>query len=122
VPLQGLGRVDSHVVLQTANGWFLADLDRMDFSEPAAGGVLIQQLAPGVLPQVIHRGIPAQESWLTWERLLLDLHSGRVLGPVGVLIVDAIGVVLAMLAMSGLAMWLLHRRRRHSSHGRDNAN
>jgi hypothetical protein len=112
VPLRGVGLVDGDVFLQTADSWFLADLDRMDFSEPAPGGVLIQQLAPGVLPQAIRRDIPAQESWLTWERLLLDLHSGRVIGPIGVLIVDAIGVVLAVLAMSGLAMWWLHRRRR----------
>ena len=102
VPVLGVGRVEADAVLQTGAGWWLADLDSIDFSEPAPAGVL---------PQVIRDDIPAQESWLSWERLLLDLHSGRLVGPLGVLLVDLIGVVLAILAMSGLAMWWLHRRR-----------
>jgi len=112
VPVLGVGLVEADAVLQTSAGWWLADLDSIDFSEPAAAGALIQQHAPGVLPDVIRDDIPAQESWLSWERLLLDLHSGRVAGPLGVLLVDLVGVVLAILAMSGLAMWWLHRRRR----------
>jgi hypothetical protein len=112
VPLLGVGVAETDVALQTGAGWWLADLDAIDFSRAAPPGALIQQHAPGVLPDVIRDDIPAQESWLSWERLLLDLHSGRVMGPVGVLLVDLIGVVLATLATSGLAMWWLHRRRR----------
>ena len=111
VPVLGVGRVEAGVALQTSAGWWLADLDTLDFSQPAPGGALIQQHAPGLLPDLVRDDIPAQESWLSWERLLLDLHSGRVVGPVGVLLVDLIGVVLATLAMSGLAMWWLQRRR-----------
>ncbi len=114
VPLLGVGVVETHVALQTGAGWWLADLDTIDFSQAAPAGALIQQHAPGALPDVIRDDIPAQESWLSWERLLLDLHSGRVVGPVGVLLVDFIGVALATLATSGLAMWWLHRRRRRS--------
>jgi hypothetical protein len=113
VPVLGVGLVESDVSLQTSAGWWLADLDSIDFSEPAPSGALIAQHAPGVLPDAIRDDIPAQESWLSYERLLLDLHSGRVVGPVGVWIVDFIGAVLATLAISGLAMWWLHRRRRH---------
>ena len=46
---------------------------------------------------------------LTLERVLLDLHSGRVLGSAGVLLVDAAAILFLLLAISGL--WLWSRRR-----------
>ena len=46
---------------------------------------------------------------LNMERLLLDLHSGRVFGSVGVLLVDLVSVVVALLLLSGAAMWYVRR-------------
>lgn len=113
VPLQAIGLIGPKVAVQTSGSWRLADLDRMDFSARApAGEVVIRQLFSDRLPDSIREKIPAQDQWLTWERLLLDLHSGRVLGTGGVLLVDAVGVLLGSLAMSGTAMWWLHRRRK----------
>jgi hypothetical protein len=112
VPLQAVGLIDSRLVLQAAGTWWLADLDLMDFSHRApAAGTVIQQLVPDQLPEGIRANIPAPEQWLSWERLLLDVHSGRVFGRIGVLWVDGVGVLLAGLALSGIAMWWLHRRR-----------
>jgi hypothetical protein len=112
VPLQGLGLVENTVVVRAGENWRLADLEMMDFDEYAAGGALIQQVAAGSLPETVRQQVPGAGQWLTWERVLLDLHSGRVLGRAGVWLVDIVGVLLASLAMSGLAMWWLHRRRR----------
>lgn len=117
-PLTGIGTIDSQVVLQADESWWQADLDLMDFDSRAPGGAAILQLAAGQLPQVLREMIPAPEQWLSWERLLLDVHSGRVLGRVGVLWVDAVGVLLGSLAMSGVAMWWLHRKRRRGHSGR----
>ena len=111
-PLQGLGLVENTVVLRVSESWRLADLELMDFDEYAEGGALVQQVAAGLLPETVRQQVPALGQWLTWERVLLDLHSGRVLGRAGVWLVDIIGVFLASLAMSGLAMWWLHRMRR----------
>lgn len=47
---------------------------------------------------------------LTWERLLLDLHSGRLFGFIGVLLVDLAGVLMLMLALTGL--WSVMTRKR----------
>jgi hypothetical protein len=66
---------------------------------------------PDTLPADIRAQIPAPERWLSWERLLLDLHSGRLFGQAGVWIVDAVGVLLITLASSGTLMWWFHRRR-----------
>lgn len=46
---------------------------------------------------------------LPLERVLLDLHSGRILGEAGVWLVDAAAVLFLLLAASGL--WLWGRRR-----------
>ena len=113
VPLQAVGLIESQIVVQAGGIWWLADLDLMDFSHRApAGGAVIRQLVPDQLPDAMRAKIPVPDQWLSWERLLLDLHSGRIFGRVGVVWVDGVGVLLAGLAMSGIAMWWLHRRRR----------
>ncbi|MFC1578958.1 PepSY domain-containing protein [Pseudomonadota bacterium] len=112
VPVTGIGATATGVVLQSRGNWWLADLDGMAFDEPAPGGAAVRQRAPGTLPVNLRQAIPGQDAWLNWERLLLDLHSGRLFGPVGVGVVDAIGVLLCALALSGVAMWWLHRRPR----------
>lgn len=50
-------------------------------------------------------------SSLPMERVLLDLHSGRIFGSVGVIIVDITGIFLIVLALSGCAIWLKHKLR-----------
>ncbi len=112
VPLQAVGLIENQIVLQAGGIWWLADLDLMDFSHHApAAGAVIRQLVPDRLPDALRAKIPVPDQWLSWERLLLDVHSGRVFGRVGVLWVDGVGVLLASLALSGIAMWWLHRRR-----------
>ncbi|OUS25475.1 hypothetical protein A9Q99_21370 [Gammaproteobacteria bacterium 45_16_T64] len=39
---------------------------------------------------------------LTWEKVLVDLHSGRIFGAVGVMVVDVVGVLLCVLALTGV--------------------
>jgi hypothetical protein len=111
-PLQGIGIVDSQVALQADGVWWVADLEQMDFSQRVrAGGSAVGQLVPDTLPSDIRTQIPAPARWLSWERVLLDLHSGRLFGQAGVWVVDAVGVLLITLASSGTLMWWFHRRR-----------
>ncbi len=111
-PLRGVGMADDRVVLQDADGWWLADLDALEFSVAAPGGSLIKQLGPATLPRAILGSIPAREQWLSWERLLLDLHSGRIAGRLGILWMDLVAVLLGGLALSGIGIWWLRRHRR----------
>jgi hypothetical protein len=48
---------------------------------------------------------------LPYERVLLDIHSGRFFGPYGVLMVDIAGILFILLAVSGCWIWLRHRLR-----------
>ena len=45
------------------------------------------------------------------ERIMQDLHSGRILGRYGPYLMDAVGLTFLLLAGSGLWMFLRHRRR-----------
>ncbi len=112
VPLTGIGKVRDQVVLRRGQTWLLADLETLVFEGEPAAGTVIAQLAPGTLPQDIRAAIPASAQWLTWERLLLDLHSGRVFGYVGVLFVDGIALLLGCVVLSGFTLWFFHRGRR----------
>ncbi len=46
-----------------------------------------------------------QGTGLPLERIILDLHSGRAIGLGGVYFMDAIGLLLIFLAVSGVMMW-----------------
>jgi hypothetical protein len=81
-----LSDLSLHPLLSTANG---ADRVSAVASLPASG-----PLAPD----------------LTEERLLQDIHSGRILGAWGVWLVDVMALLFAVLALSGLYM---ARRRKH---------
>lgn len=111
VPLSGIGLADGEVVLRTPDGWLRADLDALTFDQPARPGVIVEQGAPGALPEGLKSRLPLRDRWLSWERLLLDLHSGRLGGRAGVWLVDIAGLLLCFLGISGVAMWWLHRRR-----------
>lgn len=70
---------------------------------------------PVALPQQTRSAIaPHFTPHITLERLLLDLHSGRILGRYGPWLVDLIAVVLGLLALSGT--WLYFRLHRHRAH------
>jgi len=72
------------------------------------------------LPNSIANSIKtsARSNILPLERVILDLHSGRFFGTIGLLIVDLCGLLLILLVMSGCAIWLKHKLRsfRNSSH------
>lgn len=110
VPVTGIGLAAGNPVLQAGGRWWRLDLDRLAFEEPAPRGVVVEQNAPAALPEPLRSALPGREAWLSWERLLLDLHSGRLAGRAGVWVVDAAGLMLCLLGISGVTMWWLHHR------------
>ena len=49
---------------------------------------------------------------LNFERVLLDLHSGRFFGRSGVYLMDIASILLVFLALSGCLIWIQHKIRR----------
>ena len=48
---------------------------------------------------------------LKLERVILDLHSGRIFGEYGVYLMDAAAIALLWLSLSGLWVWNSRRRK-----------
>ena len=44
-------------------------------------------------------------SLLSWERIILDLHSGRLLGGFGVILVDVMALLFLFMAATGVWIW-----------------
>lgn len=116
--MQALG-VDpqGQLVIKAAHGFYHPDADFLLWTHWRADPQRIrwsQQGQPSpALSEALKRDY--RERILSWERVTLDLHSGRIVGVWGVYLVDAAGIFLLLLALSGLLLWLqrLRKRRQH---------
>ena len=61
----------------------------------------------GLEKALIDQSVPPS---LTWQRLLLDLHAGRIAGVAGQLVMDFAALVLTILAITGTVIWSRSRR------------
>jgi len=106
-PLEAVAADPDGVLLRLGSGWRRFDPLEMAFGTPVPMAEGVPAAEP---PRDLREALDAGAGWLSWERLLLDLHSGRLFGPLGPLVVDAIGLLAIALALSGVTMWSLHRR------------
>lgn len=115
LPLIRLGRLNKAMVVDTPQGNFTS-ADGLIWQPTQAPGVqwAQAQAAATLSAQQQQQLAPS----LPLERIVLDLHSGRLLGRYGPLFVDVAAGVLLMLAVSGI--WIQWRswrqRRRHPHH------
>jgi len=123
--IQKLGTKYDRPVIETADPYYyIADEHILDWdiiidegiswSKPVA---LSETEAGKLLESYRGRGI-------TLERFILDLHSGRLFGDIGVYVMDAAAIALLWLSFSGLWVWSSRRkqqrRKRHyKKHHRD---
>lgn len=111
-PLQAMMLQGQRVLIQGKLNVYQFDAD--EFSWALTTPVTIASVAPATLPEELAQTITAKSivSDITWERFLLDLHSGRLFGELGVWFVDLIAIVLAMLAISGVWLRLSRPRKK----------
>lgn len=71
-------------------------------------------------PQELLTAIQAYDvsQTISMERLLLDLHSGRLLGKYGVIVMDLAAIGLLLLSCSGIWVWLQRRKKDRAHHSR----
>lgn len=93
------------VLLRRGESSFSVDLGDLSVA-PVTGPV-----APAATPTTAPEPASVAPDDITWERVLLDLHSGRLFGRAGVWLVDIMAGLFAILAVSGLVM--ARRRRRY---------
>lgn len=99
------------LVLRSAGDDYRADPDLLRFTRTAVAADWAQ---PAPLPDALRERIAAgfRGEGLRLERVLLDIHSGRILGRFGPFLMDAAALALVFLGTSGVWMWARHALRR----------
>lgn len=112
-PIDSIGlRPDGTVVVKSTGQLWLADAELLGW-QAAKETVLnptwsTSESAPQPLIQRITEQYRGEGPSL--ERVLLDFHSGRIFGPIGVFIYDLLALVVGFLSISGLVLWIRGKR------------
>jgi len=104
--IEAIGRAGTdRVTVRTAEGLYSAD---SDFLEWAPGRPPVGWSRPRALPAELEAAIlkSYRGAGLPWSRVLLDLHTGRILGGWGPYLMDAAALGLLVLAATGFYNWL----------------
>jgi len=111
VPISALYTTDEQVILKTPNGYYQSDSELLDW-QPI--NTLIEPIWISDIPATENELSLAQRQFqsqfLTWERVILDAHSGRLFGNFGFLFMDLIAVMLILLSISGIYIWLRYSK------------
>ncbi len=112
-PIRMIGQTsENNVVVRSGDRLWTADADLLHWRQYADSSSNLRWASPqpatDALQQAIGRAYRGQG--LNLERVLLDLHSGRIFGPAGVLVYDLLALTLGFLAISGLVLWFRGRR------------
>jgi len=101
---------EGRLAVRTPAGVHLADRGLLEWE---AGGVSVEWSEPAETPEAVMAAVleAYRGQGLPWERVILDLHSGRILGAWGPYLMDAAALALLVLAGTGLYNWLRVRRR-----------
>lgn len=111
-PVQAIASDGERLWLRAGDRLLRSDTALLNWLDDDTAGVpwVSATALPAHLRQAIERHYLGRS--LSWERVVLDLHSGHLFGRMGPWLVDAAGVLLALLALSGLWVWWLGRRAR----------
>jgi hypothetical protein len=111
--MQALGVARGRLVVRSAGQAFEFDERTLGtVALPADSGAdVVRWSQPSALPATL--GAAIERSYrgpgVSVERLLYDLHNGRLFARAGVWILDAAGVVFIALSVTGLVLWIKRR-------------
>jgi len=110
--------VDDAIIIKAAHGYYLTDENLLKWNETNLTEATWSK--PSDTPPALASLLQARYrgNGLPLERVVLDLHSGRLFGKNGVLLVDAAAILFLLLACSGV--WLWSRRRSSAKTHRHN--
>ena len=100
---------ESRLTIKAVHGHYVVDVDSLEWEEHddinAQWSTMVEP--PEELKQQLlelYRG-----KGLNLERVILDIHSGRILGDIGVYLVNFVAIMFIFLALTGGWMWLSHK-------------
>jgi len=115
VLLGAIGTLDKRIVIQT-DDFLITDIDFSTWQTASKKDILhIAWSYPTRLSNNLRLYLAHdyRSNILTLERIMLDLHSGRIFGDKGVYLMDAAAIMLILLALSGSFIWIQQLRKRH---------
>lgn len=111
--IESIGQLENGlVVIKTNNRLWSADADLLNWQQVKDTITSPAWSHSEPAPEALRLAITQQYrgGGLSLEQLLLDLHSGRVFGSIGVLVYDLLALAIGFLAISGLLLWFRGRR------------
>ena len=115
-PIESIGLLaDDGVVVKTSHQLWLADAQLLSWQPSDTTIATPVWSSPGPAPETLKQAIAHQYrgDGLSLERVLLDFHSGRIFGFIGVVVYDLLALAVGFLAISVLIFWLRGRRNRN---------
>jgi len=117
-PIDRVGRIGGQAVVQSAGSLLRSDDDIAVFTpwhDVATAEIQWSVSTPPTASELAVLELAYRGRGLTVERVLLDLHSGRILALPGTLLMDIVGVFLIVLGMSGLVISRSRNRRENGA-------
>ena len=89
------------LIQMTITGFFLNHSSSLNLNKKEPSSFLANQIySPSSETEL---GYPLNS--ITWDRLLLDIHTGRIFGKFGVFLVDVFSLLLLFVGISGIFLW-----------------
>ena len=103
-----MGWRENDIYIDTHRGVFSADPNFLVWSQADHAPVWTET---STIPRAIESDILRvyRGRGLPWERVVLDIHSGRIVGRWGPYLMDGAALVLLILVVSGLYNWVIRR-------------
>ena len=114
-PIVRFGITQNHeLVVQTPQDTYISDDEVMKWRDEDIDVPLVTWSKRAYMPSDLREKIEQLylRKGLPFERVVLDLHSGRIFGLAGTLVFDAAGIILILLALTGLGLWYIRLRKR----------
>jgi hypothetical protein len=104
--MQAIGKsISGSVIIRGAHGDYYADFENTNWHEEDEIEAVWSEA--NVIPDDIKKDLLERYrgTGLSLERVILDIHSGRIIGNWGVYLVDFMAILFFLLALSGTWMW-----------------
>lgn len=110
--IEALNIENNIVTLKSSSGYYQSDGDFMYWQaiSPLVEPSWILPQADVSLDKTQQASLAYRSQFLTLERIILDAHSGRILGLAGVLFMDAVAILLILLSLSGVYIWIRYAK------------
>ncbi len=111
--IEGLGTdTQGQLIITTKTGHYRADDQLLNWQTSIGASEAVAWKTPQSISDTALAHLQADYLGriLRWERVLLDLHSGRLFGTPGPWLMDVAAILMLFLACSGIFIWLKRKR------------